>query len=51
MHDPRTQEERDAEAERLRRESIAEDIAQEDALFPWLASDCMADESYEEYEG
>lgn len=26
-----------------------EQIAQEDALFPWLASDCMADE-YQESE-
>jgi len=49
MSEPRTQEEKDAEAERLRNAGIAEEIAQEDALFPWLASDCMADETYEEY--
>lgn len=25
-----------------------EQVAQEDALFPWLASDCMADPCFEE---
>jgi hypothetical protein len=28
-----------------------EDMAQEDALFPWLASDCMADPGPEDWPG
>lgn len=28
-----------------------EEIAQEDALYPWLASDCMADPCTEEWPG